>query len=582
MSCGAAEFTSEALSGTAPAIDVDLSGDDKTRTFTSGSAFNVIFTSQLTSPDVLAWQIQNYAGTTNASGTMNVGIGATTVNMPCTSTLSGYFSVSAQLQKAAVTVPQKGSRPVGFASFGVLPDFSNILPAIPSEPLDRHRFGLEGTNYVQSGMCCSGNDLQPVNQNLGTTWTLDELSMALTEPDSTSVFNPTTWPLDVGLQQGTLARIITLNGIPAWASTAPTPTSVGSYPPTSFAQYQAYMALVGQNSVLVQANYIPNQEKNYYQVTTEPDPGPSTQWMGTDAQFVALYQAAWNGLHSTDPNAIVMGPANSSVSVCNAWLNRLAPLGLSNYLDAVACHGYYTVGSTSDNPPEAADLPSQMQTLRHTITQLLPAGEKLFMTETGISYPIGAAYSATYPTADVLQQQAEVVARTHLILLGEGADVSVLFYSADYAEQVGFGLYFNLVMQTVDFGSPNISPKPAAMATAAMTRLVDNTRTLGALSQMPTGSYGYSFETADHAHAITALWAHNASFNASVPFQLPVAAAGSKGVVLVIDGMGNQATAQYLDGTVQLTLSEMPTYVFSSDISALGPILRAPEGYSVN
>jgi hypothetical protein len=210
---------------------------------------------------------------------------------------------------------------------------------------------------------------------------------------------------------------------------------------------------------------------------------------------------------------------------------------------------------------------------------LLPSGTKLFITETGISYPAGSKYSPTYPTADVLMQHAEAVVRTHLIFLGEGADTSFLFYSADYSSEVGFGLYFNLDMPNAEFGSPNISPKPAAMAVATATRLVDNTRSLGAMMQMPTGAYGYSFLRPDKLHAVTALWAHNGSFNASVAFQFQLDVPGSTGTAVVFDAMGNPTNTQYTDGKLQVTLSEMPIYVLSSNIVALQSLLRAPEGY---
>jgi len=580
FSCGAGSSTAGVASGTPPSLDFDVLGDDKTRMLQSGTPFHLSFSVQTNSPDKVKWQILSYTGATVSSGSINVDAGATTATVACSSKMSGYFSLTAQLQAAGVSTPERGSRPAGFASFGVLPDFSQVLPAFPAGLLDSHRFGLQGTNYVQSGVCCTGNGLQPINQDLGSRWVLDSLSMATTEPNPTSVFDPTTWSLYEGLQQGSLARVVTLDGIPAWASTAPTPPAVGSYPPASYPQYQAYTALVGENSVLVQAQYIPRQQKNYYQVTWEPDPGPSTQWLGSDSQFVELYQAAWNGLHSTDPAAVVMGPASSQVSICSNWLNRLAPEGLSQYLDAVACHGYYASGNALDTAPEDVDLPGQMQSLRHTMTQLLPSGEKLFMTEAGVKYPVGAAYTATYPTAQALRQHAEVELRTHLILLGEGTDVSFLFYSADYATDVGYGLYFNLALQTAPYGSPDISPKPAAMAVATMTRLLDTSTTLGALTQTPIGTYGYAFELADQVHTVTALWTHNAAFSASATYQLQVDSPGTSGSVVVIDAMGNASTASYLNGALTVNLTEMPIYVLSANVAALTPLLRTPEGYA--
>jgi hypothetical protein len=560
-------------------VDVALSGNDLTQTYTSGSTFTIQFSAETAKADVLVWQINDYSGATVKSGTISVSTGATAASLSCSSTIAGYFAISAQLQNAGAALPQKGSRPAGIATFGVLPNVADLLPAPVSGPLDRHSFGLQGTNFVEGGHCCHGNGLQPVNENLGSTWVLDSRSQLITEPNNAGQYNPATYPLAMGFEEGTLARIVTLNGIPTWASTAPSPTAIGSYPPKSFSAYQAYTALVGQESARVQGKYIPNQQKNYYQITWEPDPGPATQWKGTDSQFVSLYQAAYQGVHATDPNAMVMGPATMSIPACSSWLNRLAPLGFTKYLDAVSCHGYYTIGASSSLPPEPANLPGQMQQMRQTMDNLMGPGIKLFVTETGISYPMGSKYSASFPTADVLTQQAEAAVRTHLILLGEGTDTSFFFYSADWTASVGFGLYFNLAMPNPDFGSPDISPKPAAMVLAAASRLIDGTRSLGALENMPAGCYAYSFVLSDKSHAITALWAHSGSFDASVPYQFQVDAPGTSGTVVVLDAMGNPTSVQYTNGALALTLSEMPTYVISANIAALKPQLRAPVGY---
>jgi hypothetical protein len=541
----------------------------------------VKFTAATQHPDVIVWQIDDYTGTALASGSINAPQGLTIATLTCTSTLAGYFAASGKLQNSGATEPQLGSRPAGYASFGVLPNVAALVPAVTGA-LDQHRIGLQGANYVESGICCSGNGLQPVNGHLGSTWVLDQRSQATTEPANASQYNPATYPLDPGLQQGTLARIVTMNGLPAWASTAPSASAVGTYPPKSFSAFQSYSALVGEESARIHAQYIPNQQKNYYQVTWEPDPGPSTQWMGTDAQFVALYQAVWNGVHSSDPDAAVMGPTTQALATCGDWITRLAPLGFTKYLDAVACHGYYAVAASSSIPPEPAGLPGQVQGLRKVMMNLLPAGTKLFVTETGISYPMGSQYSGSYPTAAVLTEHAEAVVRTHLIMLGEGVDTSFLFYSADFAQNVGFGMYFNLSMGVTadNFNSPNISPKPATLAVAAATRLVDGSRSLGALTNLPSGGYGYSFLLTDKTHAMTALWAHNSSFDASISYQLQVDSPGASGTVIVFDAMGNPKSVPYTNGAIQVMLTEMPVYVMSSNVSVLQTQTRAPEGYS--
>lgn len=579
LTCGSAQLSTSSSTSSAPSLTITVNGNDLTQVFTPGSKFTVKFVAASKSSDTLGWHIADYAGNSLALSYIDVPQGTTTANITCSSTLAGYFTVSANLKNSGATQPKLGSRPAGFASFGVLPNVADLVPAT-SKILDEHRVGLEGANYVEAGVCCNGTGLQPTNEDLGSTWILDARGQSTTEPNNAGQYNPSNYPIDPSLKSGTLARVITVDGIPAWASTAPSSSAFGTYPPKSFSAYQSYMAKVGQESTLIHAQYIPNQQKNYYQVTWEPDPGPATEWKGTDAQFVQLYQAAYNGVHSTDPDAAIMGPTTQGISTCAAWLTRLAPLGFTKYLDAVACHGYYALGTSSSVPPETAGLPAQLQGLRKVMAGLLSAGTKLFVTETGIAYPMGTQYSATYPTWDVLAQHAEVTVRTHLIMLGEGVDSSYLFYSADFAQDVGFGLYFNLSMGQNNFNSPNIAPKPATMAIAAVTRLIDGSRSLGAINGMPTNGYGYSFLLADKAHVMTALWANNASGDASMSYQLQVDAAGTSGTVVVFDGMGNPSNVAYTNGKATVTLTEMPIYVLSANPSVMQAQSRAPEGYS--
>ena len=478
--------------------------------------------------------------------------------------------MSARLIKSGVVPAPQGSRPEGFAAFGVLPNVADFLPAFNAS-LDTRRVGLVGANDVEAG-----TGLQPLNEHLGTSWIMTSRSMSLTEPQYAGQYNPATYQIDPSLKEGTLARIVYMNGLPFWASTAPSPSSGGSYPPKSYSAFQSYAALVGEESARIQKYYIPNQHKNYYQVSWEPDPGPSTEWKGTDAQFVELYKSVWEGVHSTDPNAATLGPATQSLGICASWLERLAPLGFAKYLDAVSCHGYYIVGASSALPPEVGDLPAKVQALRTTMASVLPAGTKLFVTEVGIGYPMGAKYGPNYPTSSVLTEHAEAVVRTHLINLGEGVDTSFVFYSSDFTSPVGFGTYFNLSLS--NYASGNLEPKPTAMAVAAATRLIDGSRSLGALTNVPAGGYGYSFLLADSAHVMTALWAHNSSFNASESYELQVAATGTSGDVILFDTMGNPTTLAYSNGLAKVTLSEMPVYVLSDDAAVVKAHSRAPAG----
>jgi hypothetical protein len=577
FSCGAAEQTTQAGAST-NSLYITVQGNDATHVYTSGSKFTLTFKAVSKGADYIVWSVADDTGAVHASGGISVPAGTTAANVACSSTRAGYFAVSAKLRNSGATQPWEGSRPAGYATFGVLPDVADYVPAFMSS-LDTRRFGLVGASWEEAS-----TGLEPLNEDLGTTWILDSRSMILTEPDYAGQFNPGKTQIDPSEELGTLARVIGIDGLPKWASTAPATATEGTYPPKSYSTYQDYVALVGEESVRLHTDYIPNQHKNYYQVTWEPNPGPNTEWMGTDAQMVELYQAAYQGAHSTDPDAVVMGPAASSMKQCLAWIPLMAPYGWGNYVDAVSCHGYYTIASSSSKPPEPYDLPGQLQELRAVMSAAkLKAGTKLYMTETGISYPMGSVYAANYPTNQVLEEHAEALVRTHLIMLGEGVDTTFLFYAADFLENVGFGVYFNLSMSpSHDFASTSISPKPGTMAIAAATRLVDGSRTLGALTDMPTGGYGYAFRLADNTHAMIAVWAHNSTFNASIPYAVRVEAPGTSGTTEMFDSMGNPKSAPYSNGLVEVQLSEMPIYVRSKDIGAATTHVRAPEGYDTN
>ena len=574
--CGPVQKSTQAAASSSPSLRISVDGNDPTQTFTSGSKFVIHFDTDAAVADVVAWKVADYSGTIHAAGSIDVPSGVTDSSLTCSSTVFGYFAVSAQLVSSGATQPQQGSRPAGYSSFGVLPNVADYLPQ-PAAPLDDRRFGLQGNSFEEPG-----TGLQPLNENLGTTWVLSARSMSITEPNYAGQYNPVTEQIDPSIKQGTLARLITMNGLPLWASTAPSASAVGSYPPKSYGYLQSYAALVGEESARIHTQYIPNQHKNYYQASWEPDPGTSTAWMGSDAEFVDMYKSVWEGVHSTDPDAAVMGPATQSIPVCGEWISRMAPLGFTKYLDAVACHGYYTLGSSSSKPPEPANLQGQIQGLRSIMVSLLPAGTKLFVTEAGISYPMGSQYSANYPTAEVLKEHAEAVVRTHLIMLGEGVDTSFLFYAADFEPNVGFGMYFNLSMASRNFDSSQVEPKPAAMAMAAATRLVDGSRSLGALTNLPAGGYGYAFRLADNSHVITAVWAHNATFDASEPYELQVDSPGTSGEILLFHAMGNPEIREYFNGLLAVTLTEMPVYVLSANVAASSSHVRAPQGYSTS
>jgi hypothetical protein len=555
--------------------------------FAQGTTFRVVFVTAAHAADRVVWSMQDYLGGIAGSGTFSVAAGTHTYTLSCKSAVAGYFSITGTLSSAGGTLPTAGTRPPGIATFGVLPSVSPFIPAVAFANMDQHRFGMQGFN-----------DNGAMLAAIGISQTPDDRELSAMEPNGPNTWTPSLSDLDPFYKSGKVMRLVRLDGIPAWAS----PT--GAYQddtnaPTNLAYYQSYMARVGTDTAAIRQAYFPNQQNNYYQVTWEP------QWADSQSNFVAMYEAVYKGVHSTDPRAVVMGPTNPFPANCqtectSGYLETYAALGLGQYIDGVTTHGFYNAGTYPAHPPELYDtdpnpenvpnaLDKQMQQLRSTMQSVKP-NMRLWSTELGISYDPNIAYGSSSISANQLYAQAAVAARAHLIILGEGAQVTYFFYGADYPNEIGYGTFFDIAHPQGQFGATNVSPKPEAMAFAAMTRIIDGTQTLGRLNGLPSMTYGYAFQQLGHGAVITALWTHNNAYwptsggaysaTHSTAYALTVDSRGTKGRVTVVDMMGNPTTVPYSNGVVNLTLTESPIYVVSSNATVMKSNTTAPVGYT--
>ncbi|CAB3787038.1 hypothetical protein [Paraburkholderia caffeinilytica] len=155
---------------------------------------------------------------------------------------------------------------------------------------------------------------------------------------------------------------------------------------------------------------------------------------------------------------------------------------------------------------------------------------------------------------------------------------------------MGIGTFFDLADPQGQYGATNLSPKPEALAFAALTRVIDGTQTLGRVNRLPSMVYGYTFQQLNAGAVIVALWTHN---NASWPtssgtysstystsYALTVNSTGTNGNVSVIDMMGNASSASYTNGVANLTLTESPIYIALANTNAIQGKYTAPVGYT--
>lgn len=562
-------------------IQADVQSADGTRVFANGATFNLLFTTHASAADTLNYSIKDALGNVVKSASFPVAAGNLITTVPCSNfTTGGYFSVSASLTNAGGSLPVVGTRPPGIATFGILP--ATGLPAVTYAFPDQHRFGMQGFNDQAAPLAA-----------LGISWTIDDREQSWGEPSGPNTYTVSNDLDPFYAAHPNIMRLIRLDGIPAWNGQGGTANDSYSLP-VNTTEYQAYMAKIGTDSSNIRTATYPNQRFNYYQVTWEP----SLQWVYPSADFVTLYQLTYNGLHSTDTHAKVMGVTNpfpfNNNQATGDWLTQYQSSGLCNFLDGVTTHGYFNAGRF---PPEyqnqvagteANSLNNEMHSLRG-IMQSCKANMVLWSTEMGVSYHSGIAYGSSAITANELWSQEVEAVRAHLIILGEGAQMTTFFFGPDYPGEIGYGSFFSLSNTAGQFADTNLSPKPEAMAFAALTRIIDGTNTLGKITNMPTTGYGYAFQQFNGGKVIQALWVHdNAhwpvsgaySQTYSVNYTATVDAAGTSGNVTELDAFGNPTTLAYTNGQVVVALTESPIYLVSANATATQTHVTAPVGYT--
>jgi len=113
-------------------------------------------------------------------------------------------------------------------------------------------------------------------------------------------------------------------------------------------------------------------------------------------------------------------------------------------------------------------------------------------------------------------------------------------------------LLFNLTTPNPARGATHVAPKPVFMATAAATRLLEGSESLGAVEYLAAGSWGYAFGLGDER--ILALWSRD-----DRPRTITVPT--GTGRVTLFDPMGNATELACEDGMVHVAIDAMPIWI---------------------
>ena len=130
---------------------------------------------------------------------------------------------------------------------------------------------------------------------------------------------------------GAAQIMYTIYGVPSFY--APTSAPCGQLgcagPPTDIAAFTAFVtALVTRYKGRI----------TYYELWNEANRGQN--WIGSDAEFITIAQAAYQAIKNLDPNAKVLTPSPDAGSTFESFVQNYLQAGGASYADGVAFHGY--------------------------------------------------------------------------------------------------------------------------------------------------------------------------------------------------------------------------------------------------
>lgn len=564
-----------AVAGLSDQLSVTFPDSPRFPVFASGERVDLVFEGNREVANVageLRWSIRDYLGNEVNSGEIVLSKGERKFRRQVTlrQLPAGYFELRANISGSEAELPRRGSRPAGIATFGVLPKLKALKLAHP----DESRFGIQGTNFIKSGVFLQGNPFDPMYQALGVRWVNALRDWATAEPERPGQFaaslpNPGPMEHDFIPEEG-LAALNCVAYLPLWALKTPGGMKIDqsdqkrqqAFPPKDLPQYAKYLTTLADYIKKEQVTFQPEMRANYYQMGWEPD----WHWKGTDKDFVEMYQVAYEAIKKSDPDAVVLGPGYGVLKVGIEHLERLLPMGLDKALDGIAIHGYYlpfgdptaeTIEGRLINPSEGGTI-KNIRKLRKLMAKYFPPEAKLFQTEWGLDYRAG------YSEMDlaILPLQAAYVIRGHILFLGEHCDLTFLFYTADYGEwdkpfEDGYGLCFNLMMPQPSYGALDVSPKPVFMGASAMTRVLEGTTTIGPLKLENPAIRAYAFDRA--GQTVVAYWSLD---DKPHPLNLPVEKGQS---AKQVDFVGVAKDIKASSGQATVSANMFPHYLMGVD-----------------
>lgn len=260
----------------------------------------------------------------------------------------------------------------------------------------------------------------------------------------------------------------------------------------------------------------------YYEVWNEPV--PYAYWMGSMESVVKLHEVTYKAIKKIQPDAVVLGPC--PYTFLWEFLEQYFELGGAKWIDDVVIHAY------SGNPD--IDFAGNLRKLKSVMRKHGLGGRDIYITEKG------------YSTPDVTErQQAEYLVRAYLYAWSEGVRVLTWHMLWDYsgAGDPGYAILRH-----------DHTPRPAYVAYATMTRVLERAKYLGPVTGLSPAQRGFRFEK--RGKVIRVLW----DTKEQSRFTLSGVESGE-----TINLMGGSSKLAPAEGKVSVQLGGDPIYVVTEE-----------------
>ena len=332
----------------------------------------------------------------------------------------------------------------------------------------------------------------------------------------TGVSMPSKW----GWGDPALHRIAVFNDVPRWLSSQPERSDWQKWSPTDweeFARLIEFMVAGAKESSI-----------RRYEVWNEPV--PYAYWMGPMESVVKLHEVTYQAIKRAQPEARVLGPC--PYTFLWEFLDDFFRLGGGKWIDDVVVHAY-------DTQPPDVNLSKNLRRLREVMARNGLGDRDVYVTEMGYSTPQVTE-----------QEQARYLVRSFVYALSERVRVLVWHMLWDWSGTLDPENYIG------DAGFAIVrferSPRPAYVAYAVMTRLLERAQYLGPVSGLSPTQRGFRFEK--RGRRITVLWETGPTPSACA---LPEKAEKAT----LVDIMGGERTIHPTAGHYTLTLGPDVTYL---------------------